>query len=334
MGETYFDADSAEAKELLEEELFRDMTYESYFSKFEGKDNKNIIQVKTELEKQKGDKITFFLRYKLQGEGITGSSGDSLEGNEEALQTADFNVYLEEYAHATRDRGPLDRQRAFFSIDEEARNALRDWGAEKAEKLAFAEIYNTRSKIFYGGLKSSLTALVPADKLTPTLISYIRTGASTGWNRSQIPIRGVMIDGKTHYVLLCHPDAVYDLKLDPTMAQALREAEVRGKDNPLFRNAVLVWDGVIIHTHELCPIGTNAGADGAVPYAKCVLMGAQAMCKALGKRPEIVAEEFDYKRKHGYGITLITKYKKAVFASKDFAVVGLDVARTRVSDPA
>jgi hypothetical protein len=81
--------------------------------------------------------------------------------------------------------------------------------------------------------------------LTLDMISWIKTWAKTGNNRAQTPFRPVKIDGKDYYVLIVHPDCMYDLKTLSAWQQAMREAEVRGKENPLFTNASAVWNGVI-----------------------------------------------------------------------------------------
>lgn len=332
MSRTHYDATDLEAKQLLEEELFREIEYESFFAKFQSKGPDSIIQEKTMLEGSKGDKVTFTLIKKLTGDGITGSSGKTLEGNEEKLVTQTQSTYLEEYAHATKDDGPLTRQRAFFSIDTESRTQLKIWGQEKLEKLFFTELFNAPSKIFYGGDATSTGTLETADKITPELISKIRAGAKTGWNRAQNPIRPVKVNGKMYYLLLCHPDVIFDLKRNSEFSQAMREAEVRGSENPLFTGATAIWDGVVIHEHELCPIATTGGTGGDVPYAKCMLLGAQAMLHGWGARPQIVAEEWDFKRYHGFGISLMTHFDAAKFDSKDFGRVGLYVARTQIAD--
>jgi N4-gp56 family major capsid protein len=332
MSATHYDATDAEAKQLLEEELFREIEYEAFHTRFQGKGPDNIIQEKTELERSKGDKVTFTLIKKLAGDGITGSSGQSLEGNEEKLITYTQSTYLEEYAHATKDDGPLSRQRVFFSIDEESRTQLKIWGREKLEKLFFTAIYSSPTKVLYGGDATSTGTLETTDKLTPARISFLKTGAKTGWNRAQNPIQMIRIGGKMYYVLLVHPDVLYDLKQDGTFAQAMREAEVRGKENPIFTGATAVWDGVIIHEHELCPIYTDGGTGGDVPYGRCMLLGAQACLHGWGARPQIVAEEWDFKRKHGFGISLMTHFDAAQFNSLDFGRAELVVARTKVSD--
>lgn len=329
MAKTAFATGNALTKKAWDEKLFRDTAKESYFSRFMGSTADSIIQVNEELVGKAGDNVTFGIRMRLSGSGVT--SGMALEGNEESLTTHSFSVSLEEYAHAVRDRGPLDRQRVMFSIDEESVASLKTWGAEKIDSLCFSAIGASPTKIFYGGSATSTATLTASDKITPQLISKAKTWALTGGNRGQTPLRGIRINGKNYFVLLVHPDVMYDLKQDSTFAQARREALERGKDNPIFSGAEAVWDGVIIHEHENITLATTWGS-GAVSGAQCMLLGAQAGVWAWGKRPKVVAEEFDYGREHGYAWSLIAKAGKPVFNSKDYGSVGFYVARTKISD--
>jgi len=341
MAKTTVATGATDAKLAYEEKLFREQLLGSYFSKFMGESADSVVQTKTQLERAKGETIYFHLIRRLKGEGITGTSGQALEGNEERLTTTSFNMTLEEYANAIRDRGPLDRKRPYWDMDAESKTALQNWGSEKIDQLCFDALYTpTLTKIFYGGDATSIATLEASDLPTVAMLSKIKPWLRTGGNRAQNPIRPVKIDGKNYFIYLTHPDACYDLKQDSAFQQAMREAEVRGAQNPLFTGAVAVWDGIIIHEHERVPIALTGGAGGDVPYAQGVILGAQALCWAWGMRPEVRSEEFDYGREHGYAFDMICKAAKPKFivpeggSSTDYGVVGLYTARTRISDAA
>jgi N4-gp56 family major capsid protein len=336
MGKTTFSTSDALTKKLWDEKLFRDTVKESYFSRFMGEGS--IVTVKNELTKSKGDEITFGIRMRLSGAGVT--DGQILEGAEESLTTYSDKVTLHQYRHAVRDNGALDRQRAMFSIDEESRSALADWGTEKIDQLAFDAILDSPTLIFYKTSAGSLstatastakTALTAADgKLTPAMVSYMKAYAKTGGGRTYVPLRPVKVNGKEHYVLLVHPDALYDLKIDPTYQQYLREAEVRGSENPLFKGSVAIIDGVVIHEHENCSIA-NDGGSGAVAWSKGVFMGQQALMWAWGQRVETVQKNFDYENEHGYAWGIIAGTNKPVFNSLDYGSFGVYLARTDIA---
>jgi N4-gp56 family major capsid protein len=338
MGKTAFATDNALTKKLWDEKLFRDAVKESYFSRFMSSGTDTIVQTKDQLTKSKGDVVTFGIRMRLSGAGVT--DGQVLEGAEEALVTYDDTVTLHQYRHAVRDNGELDRQRAMFDIDVESVQALSDWGSEKIDQLAFDAVLDSPTRIFYktsSGSTSTTTAatakaaLTAADgKITPAFVSLIKAYAKTGGERTIIPIRPVRVDGKPYFVLLVHPYAVYDWKNDPAVQQFLREAEVRGPTNPLFTGAVAIYDGVVIHEHENVPYAKDGGS-GAVAWSKGVFMGAQSLVWAWGKRVETVSKKFDYDNEWGHAWGIMAGTNKPVFNSLDYGSLGVYAACTQVS---
>lgn len=345
MAKTTFSTSDALTKKAWEEKLFRDSVKESYFSKFVSSGPDNIVTEKTQLQKDKGDEITVGIRMRLSGVGVT--EGQPLEGNEEKLSTYSMKILLKQYRHAVRDDGEMSRKRAMFEISDESTSALKDWMSEKVDQLHFDELgigsgaSADPSKIFYktsagvlatGTAATAKSALTTADsKLTLNMISFLKTWAQTGGNRSYVPLRPVKIKGKDYFVLLTHNDALYDLRADTNFQQAMREAEVRGSENPLFTGSVAIWDGVVVHAHENCAVAADAGAGANVPWAKSVFMGAQALCWAWGKRPEVVQKTFDYDNEEGYAIGIIAGAKKSKFNSLDYGSLGVYLARTNVS---
>jgi N4-gp56 family major capsid protein len=349
MAKTTIATGDATTKKLFEEKLYRDTVKESYFYKFMGEGANSLCQKNTKLSKSKGDNILFTLRKRLEGAGVT--SGTTLEGNEEALEHSTYSVSLEQYRHAVRDAGELDRQRPAWDLNMESRDAIKEWGTEKIDSLCFQAVLDTPTRVFYRTASGNTTtgtaatakgALVAStSNLTPSLISFAKAWARTGGNRSQTPLRPVKVDGKMYYVLLIHPDSGYDLKTDATWTQANREAMERGKTNPIFSGALGVWDGVIVHEHEGYDevsggglIGTDAGSGSDVPWTKCVMMGAQSLLWAEGKRGKIVSEKFDYENEMGHAWGITCGVAKPKFDSLDYGSVGIYVSRTQISDAA
>lgn len=336
MAKTAFATGNALTKKLWEEKLFRDTLKESYFARFMGSNAQSIVQTQDKLTKEKGDNVTFGIRMRLSGAGVT--SGQTLEGNEESLTTYDYSISLEEYAHGVRDKGPLDRQRAMFSIDEESVDALKGWGAEKIDSLCFEALaasptryFSIQSGTIITGTTDPSASVTATDLITPNFLSQVKAWAKTGGNRSQTPLRPIRINGKDYFIAMVHPDVMYDLKTNSTFAQARREALERGKENPIFSGSEAIWDGVVVHEHENVGLETTWGG-ASVSGAKCSFMGAQSIVWANGKRPDVRAEEFDYGREHGYAWSMMARCGKPVFNSKDHGSIALYVARTKISD--
>ena len=341
MSKTIFSTSNALTKKLWDEDLFRDVQIESYFvSRFMSESENNLVQVQTDLTKNQGDQVTFGIVPNLSGDGVT--SGQTLEGNEEGLNSYDYSILLEQYRHGTRTRGKLDVQRAMFSIPNVSREKLKIWGAEKIDKLLVAALLASPTKILYrdgvagvpSGTSSSATAKTALraanSKITPNFISAIRVWAKTGGAAATWRIRPVKMDGQEYYVLLVNPAVMYDLRIDATFQQAMKDAMDRGKNNPLFKGATAVWDNVVIHETERIPLFSDGGA-GAETGAFGALMGAQALCWAWGERPETVQEEFDYKNEMGWAWEMIAKAGKPKFNSKDYGTVGVVFAATNIT---
>jgi N4-gp56 family major capsid protein len=339
MADTIFTTSNALTKKAWEEKLFRETIPESYSSRFFGEGADAMFHVKTNLEKSQGDKITFGLVARLAGDGVTGD--DQLEGNEESLVTYDDAVTIDQYRHGVTVRGRMSQQRAVFSITSEAKMQLKQWQAEKIDRLAFTALLNSPSAVYYrdstgAPVKGASAATAKAgldatnSKLNLATFSYLRTLAKTGNNRAFSPLRPIKIKGKEYYVLLVHEDVLYDIKQDTNFLQAQRECQERSADHPLFVGATALYDGVIVHTHEFIPIATDGGA-GAVAWSKGVLMGAQALVWAWGERPSVVQKDFDYENKTGYAVNMICGAKKPTFNSLDFGSYGAYFARTKVS---
>lgn len=340
MAKTTFATSDNEVKKLWEEKVFRETAKMSYFSKFMGQGADSIVQVKTQLEKDKGDRIRFTYIPRLSGSGRT--SGQTLEGNEEKLSSYTSDVSLEQYRHAIRDDGDMSRQRAAFSIETEHKSLLQVWGKEKIDELCFDALQSAPTKCFYFATTTgAMTANTLANCKTGCVanaycyisldyITRLKTWAMTGGNRAYPPIRPVNVNGKDHYVLLVHPDVLADLKTSSAYQQAQREAQNRGKDNPIFTGAEAVWDGVVIHAHENMDVGTDGGG-ASVPWGQGVLMGAQALLWAWGKRESIIQKGFDYENEIGYAWGMISGVAKPVFNSLDYGSLGVVFTRTNIS---
>lgn len=349
-------------KEAWEEVLYRDTAKESYFmSRFGGEGlsklekgmgmnttPNDVIHIKTNLEakgatkNRKGDIITFGLVPRIDPATYPGvTSGQTLKGKEVPLSWYDFDLTLARYRQAISAGQPMDWHRASFSIPEEARTALKNWGVEKIDLLCFTALGTSPTKIFYktsSGVTSTTTAataktaLTAADsKITPAMVSWIKTWAMTGGARTQIPIRPIRVNGKNYYVLLTHPDCIYDWTQDSTVQQAYREAQERGNENPLFNGASYIWDNVVIHAHENIAVAADAGSGTDVPWAKSFLLGAQALCWAWGERPSIVEDTEDYQEDLFNAWRMTATVEKPVFNSIDYGSVCIYLSRSNVS---
>lgn len=358
--------------ELWEKSLFADVIDGLYFNEsgLMGEDENNIIQLKMDLMKEAGDTVTVGLTAKLTGAGVNGD--DELEGNEEAINAYSESVLIDQKRFGVRLKGKLDEKKNGYEMRTDAKKKLTIRLQEFIERQTFLKLggVTNPSLVDINGVaysadcswsntptfipdadeaagtgnryicanSSGTDALAATDLMTPTLISKAKIKARLSSPKIQ-PLR---IDGRDHYVMWVHPWQAYDLKNNAQFAQAMREAEVRGNDNPIFTGALGVWDGVILYEHEYVPFlqttggsasnsfrGVATGTDCAVNAFRAILCGKQAavMLKATNDNGW-VEETFDYKNKVGFATGLIGGIDKIMFNSKEYGVITLDTAAT------
>ncbi len=372
---------SALRAQLWDKELFRDAMTELYFSQLGSamisESSNSIIQVKNELKKAKGDRCTFGIGYKLTGDGVAGDA--ELEGNEEAKNTYSDVVLIDQIRNAERLKGDLDSQKASYKTRQEAKDDGRVWIAEFIEKQFFmklggvteTDLTDVGGSVYSGRAAWSnsadpvptaheaagtgarylcadtagLDSLEATDIMTTNLITKARVKAATtvvGRPR----VRPIRVNGKKFYVMFLHPWQASDLKTaaSSTWAQAQREAQNRGDNNPIWTGALGIWDSVILHESDFVPVcqatanfDTAGQAAGAQAF-RALLCGAQAalMANASPKGRGVastfmVEEEFDYKNKQGYAVGYIGGIQKSTFNSIDYGVVSVDTGATDLS---
>jgi hypothetical protein len=108
-------------------------------------------------------------------------------------------------------------------------------------------------------------------------------------------------DDEEWFTVFLNSDQFRDVRNDPVIMQANRDAMERGKDNPLFRGGDLLWDQMIIR--EIPELGKLAGAGAAgIDVAPGFLCGAQALGVAWAQRMKSTTNTRDYGFMHGVGI--------------------------------
>jgi len=312
-------------------ELYHEVNKEIYFKKFMGSSPQSMIQVKNELNGDAGKKITFGLVARLSGSGITGDS--TLEGNEEAMSTYTDTVTTEMIRNAVRNTGKFDDSKNLHDFRSESLSILKTWMAEYIDTEMFTDLSASPTLLLradasasvepssrtYTGLAAAKAALADNDDITLADISALKQFAVLA-PQSHYRLRPIRVEGNEYFVLLVHPEQAYDLFNDSTWQQAQREAQMRGDSNPLFKGALGIWDGVVIHQHENITSFTDGGG-ASVRGAQALFMGSQAGLFANVGTPMWVEKTFDYGNQLGVAGGMIYGSAKASFNSKDFACI-------------
>ena len=161
-----YGVNDALAVKVWAKKLFVESLKSTILDKFIGTDNNSAIQVKDDLSKGSGDKITYGLRMQLGGDGTIGDS--TLEGNEEALTTFTDAIYIDQLRHAVKVVGNMSQQRVNFDIRAEAQSGLVDWWADRLDtsyinQLASNENAGARTDLSVAN--AAITGLNSIDKI-------------------------------------------------------------------------------------------------------------------------------------------------------------------------
>lgn len=318
-------------------DFFVEYVSESRFKPYMGTNESNVIQLKEDFSKGKGDNITFALVHRLKGAGVTGSG--ELEGNEEALDSRSFRLYVDKIRNGVRIP-EMEEFRSAIDLRNAARATLKTWISERTRDQIISALTSVNGvpfgtataaqrnawltanadRVLFGAARgntvggdyaASLLNVDPTnDKLTPGRLSLMKRIAKT----ADPKIRPVNVKGdETWYVVWVPSLSFRDLQNDATMTQANRDAMERGKDNPLFTGGDLLWDGLIIKECEDMPTYTLGNAGSTV--APTILTGAQALGMGWAKRTTSKTKTFDYDDKFGVAIEEIRGIAKLTFGT-------------------
>ena len=215
--------------------------------------------------------------------------------------------------------------------------------ASAAQRNAF--VTNNADRILFGadianassGVMATALATIDStnDKLTAAAISKVKRiaqatadlTATTTNNVSPITPYSTR-DGNEMFVYWANKWSFRDLRNDPAMYNALKDAEVRGKDNPLFRSGDLWWDGVIIREMQDMEVIAGAGASG-IDVAHNFLAGQSALAVAYGEEPRIITDrDQDYQFRPAVAVQELIGIKKTSFAGRQYGGVSHFVAAT------
>lgn len=321
-----------------DDKFFMEYVRENRFKRYMGTDENAIIQLKEDLTKAKGDKVTFAAVNKLAGDGVTGNT--TLEGNEESLDTRSMAVTVAPLRHAVAVTN-WDEQKSTIELRDTAKMALKLWSMEKMKTaiitalgsingVAYASaseaqkdawLVDNADRVLFGAAKSNAssndhsTSLgnvdSTSDKLTPEAVSLMKRIAQTA-SPAIRPIR--LNEDEEWFVLFVNSRSFRDFALNSTVTQANRDARVRGMDNPLFTGGSLVWDGVIVR--EVPEIGVLSGVGASnIDVGPAYLCGAQAVGVAWAQRTKTTTQVSDYGFRNGVGIQEMRGIEKLIFGS-------------------
>lgn len=319
----------AQTQKLWAKEVIIEAQKEVFWGKFMGKGPNNIIEVREDFTKSKGDNITFPLWMKPTGAGVTGDT--ALEGSEESPSKFQDSVSVNQKRHAIRLDGAMTELRPAYDLRSVAKELLKIWLAEKIDSDIFTEFALAPTRVLRPGTATTKVTLTAADLFVLGLGSKARVLAA----KTSPRLLPVSMGGRYMHLVVLHPDQEYDLKVnDATWGQAQRDARERGDANPVFTGALGYVDSVLYHSHVNVGTFADGGAGANLNGANALFLARQAMVFAWAKKPFWVEKEFDYANQVGFATGAIWGQKKAVFNAEDFGVIVLQTIRTAITEQA
>ena len=343
MAKTNFAALTDEQKTAWGMDFWAHARNRSFINKFLGKSANSMIHHITELRKdKKGARAVMTLVADLQGDGVVGDN--RLEDNEEAMQSFDTVIQIDQLRHANRLEGRMADQKSIVNFRRQSRDKLAYWLGDRMDQLAFLQLSSLPFSLHTNGaarVGSTLVNLEFAEAIpAPTANRQFYLGAAgdlvqgTGFDapdgsltpltyKSLVRMKANAKDaylkplrnngGEDLYMVFVTPQGMADLRLDPDFIQNVRNAGVRGKANELFSGASSVMvDGMIIHeyrhvfSNENAATGDRFGATTGADIGQRVLFcGAQALGMADIGTAEWVEDVFDYENELGISVAKI-----------------------------
>lgn len=334
---------SANATINFSKEVMTAYFNKSGFAMYTGKDENKVIQIKNEFNGKQGNKVSFPIVGQLHGDGVSGS--DQLWGNEEILTNTAAVVELGFLRNGVRVTSAEGFKTQFDVLSTAkpliinwAANALRtsiltnlsgilvptSWAgttdtvdvtipyATATDAQKSAHFANNAGRIYAGGatIASEADIFTNAKKITsPEDLIAINTAVRETLTDA-FPIKPVDTDEDAGYKWYVHFVDTYTFaQIKLALVQVNQMGEVRGRENPLFREGDIVFDGV---TYRQIPeLANYAITNGTVTARRSFVCGAQALLLSYGRNDQIKSQEFDYGFQAGVAIETCRGITKA-----------------------
>lgn len=312
--QTVIGVNDPKAVKRFSADLFVETSREGYFSsKFAGKgaNPQAPIQVLLDLAKDHGDTISYDLSVQLNNAPVFGD--DKLKGKEAALQFATDEVKITQVRCGVSAGGRMTRKRVLHDLRMVARARQGEWWGRLDDEFTVMYASGARghnddtildadfagyagnslvapdaAHQMYAGAATSKASLVAGDKLDLTTIEKAVTKAKAmgGGGTGAPKIQPMRFEGEERFVLLMSPFDEYNLRTNSSVGQWIdiqkAAAGAQGAAGPLFKGALGMFNGVILHSHQITRRFNDYGAGSNVKASRCLFMGRQALVRAYG----------------------------------------------------
>lgn len=334
-GVTTFDASRNLVPKVVAKQLM-DEIYEKFTLKpYVGRGSNSPIQTNTDFTRKSGTMYYFGLSMQIDGDPRTGD--DERAGHEKPLSIYDDSVSIKQMWQGMSMKGKEEEQKYTYDLHREMRNKLSSYFARILELYMIKHLVgdvdmdpafpaapvspssNRRRCVNdqpwagdHAGVKiDGCDNIVAADVLD---VETIRIVQYLMWNAT-VKCPPAQSGAIERYIGMLEPSALYWLERDPVYLQMIREAAVKGNNNPLFTGAIADIHGMIIRKNENLRALTN----GTVVVAENVFIGAQAGVFAKAKELNWHDEMRDMNNRYAVGADWMWGFKKCRFNSEDYS---------------
>jgi N4-gp56 family major capsid protein len=357
MPQTIIPFGDVKAQKKWSSNLAVDAVKKSYFSKkFIGKGENNVIEQKTDLETEQGERISFDLSVQLRGKPTSGDN--RVKGKEESLKFYTDEVIIDQLRHSVSAGGRMTRKRTAHDMRTTGRNRLGDYWSKYMDELMFIYLSGARGinqefiedtdyaghagnalqtpdaqHMIYGGSAVSKATITNSDKMSRKLIERAVTKARMmrATDPDTANMMPVSVEGEDRYVTVMSPNQEQDMRTEEgsgwlEIQKAAAAAE--GRNNPIFKGGLGMINNVILHSHERVIRFDDYGTGSDLPAARGLFMGRQAAVCAYGttagQRYMWKEEVDDYDNTPSIAAGTIVGLKKTRFNGRDFGVMAID----------
>lgn len=231
--------------EIWEKRLRFDAARKSFWGMLKGGEGseKPIIE-KEDFVNQAGDVIHIQVMSELYGPGTTGES--TLRGNEDKLSTGQFNVTVDWLRKAVAVTKKVKKE-VNFEVMQEARVRIANWLARELDRNTFSDLLSDTTHTLYAGNATSEATLGDDDTFTTQELDKIKLALD---RKGAIPLSVDRKGGQEtyHYGVVISEVDEYNLRGDDRWLEAVRHAQARSEDNPIFSGRPVEWNGLLVYT--------------------------------------------------------------------------------------
>lgn len=297
------------------------------------------------LGKGDGDKVTYPLVLSNEDNPVI-EGNQYAEGREAQTKTKSASIELKLIRYVQDYENKMNLFRLKWDLPNVVRDQVAMRMAVEIERRLMDAAQTSITHQVYPDLADAVLDDITADDyITPDQVSRakylaLRGAGQTSGDTSvgtRPRFRPISVPGFGEYLILwVHEYVAYGMIRNSEWQQAVREAQLRGPQNPLFTGAIGIWDGVVIKTHPMINEATTASS---VTYATNFLCGAQGLGAVWGQRPEMIIAEKDYKRITGVCYEMVFGAGKPQFEmgdgnTYDYAILGVPSAFHALTAPA